>query len=95
MTDITGKVFSSTTIATKEEDGSWKIVVDMVERRRIGDGEWEEKKIESMCVDDTFEDAYQVAMNSVLENFQLILHENKTGSMFPEDVVEEEVQKEE
>jgi hypothetical protein len=87
--NIVGRSFGSNTIATKEEDGSWKVIVDMVEKRLVKDADWETKTVSAMCTSDTFEKAYATAMESTLMQFQDAIDATGSDSLFELDVDED------
>ena len=88
--DIVGRSFGSETIATKDDNGDWKVIVKMQEKRLVRGEDWEPKELSAMCTSDTFEKAYSVAMESVLKQFDDTLSSTKSDSMFP--LEEEEVE---
>ena len=80
--NVIGRSFGSDTVATKEEDGSWKVIVSMTERRQLKGADWEEKKISTMCTNAFFEKAYSVALDSTLKQFEASVHKTGTDSLF-------------
>ena len=84
MIDIVGRSFGSTTVATKTETGDWTVVVNMVESRKLDGQDWEEKKISTQCTNSSFADAYKVALEATLGQFQKELAITKSDSLFPE-----------
>lgn len=68
--EITGRVFESYTNSTKDESGDWTVVCTMIEKLRVaGSNEWKERKLQAQCTHNSMETAYDIAMNSVLEQF--------------------------
>jgi hypothetical protein len=81
--NVTGRSFLNDITSTKDDiSGDWTVIVKMMEKRRIGDGEWEEKVLQAMCTHKTFEGAYTVAMNSALAQFRDAIELNKVDSLF-------------
>lgn len=92
---VIGRSFGSETVATKTEEGGWKVIVSMTEKRILsGSTDWEEKHISSMCTDDYFENAYKVATEATLLKFSDAIKLTQSDSLF-EDMGEEESEKEE
>lgn len=79
---IVGRSFGSDTLATLEEDGSWKIIVTMTERRMVVGKDWEAKKISTMCTNKSFDKAYSVALDSTLRQFEDSVKKTGTDSLF-------------
>lgn len=78
---ITAKFFSSDTIA--EVDGIyWKVISTMTEKRKIDGGDWEEKKLEAMAIHRDLDKAVQVAMNSVMRQYNEVAKKNRGQSLF-------------
>jgi len=87
--NVVGRAFSSGTVATKDENGDWKVIVDMVEKRLVEGLEWEEKKVSAMCTNKTFQDAYGTAMESTLKQFQDATLATGSDSLFPKEEEDE------
>jgi hypothetical protein len=87
---VIGRSFGSDTLATLEDDGSWKIIVTMTEKRQVEGQDWEEKKISTMCTNKAFEKAYSVALDSTLRQFEDEVKKTGSDSLFPNDVKEVE-----
>jgi len=86
-----GRYFGSDTLATVEEDGSWKVIVTMTEKRQVDGKDWEEKKISTMCTNASFDKAYSVALDSTLRQFEDAIKKNGNDSLFPSEVKEVEI----
>jgi hypothetical protein len=80
--EVTGRYFGSDTIAEKNEQGDWEVVVSMTERRKLKDGDWEERVISTKCTDTSFDKAYEVAMNATLEKFSVAVDSTQNDSLF-------------
>lgn len=91
MDKVNGRTFGSDITGIRDENGDWKVVVKMFERRRIEGQDWEEKEVSTACIDSDFEKAYSVALNSSLEKFNDILEENGGSGMFEDLLDSEEV----
>ena len=83
---IVGRSFGSDTLATLEDDGSWKVIVTMTEKRQIDGKEWEEKKISTMCTNNSFDKAYSTALDSTLRQFEDSVKKTGTDSLFTNDL---------
>ena len=83
---IVGRSFGSDTLATLGEDGSWKVIVTMTEKRQIDGKEWEEKKISTMCTNNSFDKAYSTALDSTLRQFEDSVKKTGTDSLFTNDL---------
>jgi hypothetical protein len=79
---INGRYFGSHTTAVKNEQGDWEVTVTMEEKRRYKGQDWEVKTISTLCTNDTFEEAYSVAMTSTIEKFKDIIEKTKSDSLF-------------
>jgi len=88
---IVGRSFGSDTLATLEEDGSWKVIVTMTEKRQVEGSDWEEKKISTMCTNNSFDKAYSTALDSTLRQFEDSIKKMGTDSLFPSDTKEVEL----
>jgi hypothetical protein len=78
---ITAKHFSSDT--TAELEGSdWRVISRMVEKRKIDSGDWEERVLEAMAIHKDLDKAVQVAMNSVMQQFNDVAKKNRNQSLF-------------
>lgn len=82
---VTGRVFGSNTMATRNEDGSWTVTVDMVEKRRLNGEDWEDKTVITTISDQYFERAYVTAMNATIDKFSRAVEESGSDSMFPSE----------
>jgi len=81
--DVTYRSFGSMTTAKLEENGDWTVKVVMTESRiPKGNTEEETKKIAAQCTDSSFAHAYDVAMNSTLEQFNDTISLTQTNSLF-------------
>jgi hypothetical protein len=80
--EIVGRSFGSITKATKEDNGDWTVLVSMIETRTKKGMEEEKQEIVAQCTNSSFEDAYAVAMNSTLSQFNDRILETKTNSLF-------------
>ena len=81
--DVVSRTFGSVTTANMNEDNSWTVLVTMTEKRTLRGQDEEVKEIVAQCTDDNFQKAYTISMNSVIEQFNDVLLETKTSSMFP------------
>lgn len=79
---IIGRCFGSDTVATLEEDGSWKVIVSMTEKRQVDGKDWEEKKISTMCTNTSFDKAYSTALDSTLRQFEDAIKNTGNDSLF-------------
>ena len=84
MSDVTGRSFGSTTVAIKTEEGDWQVTVNIIEKRKLSDGDWEEKKLEAMCTHKAFDAAYKVASESALRQLGDALKGTNSDSLFGE-----------
>lgn len=66
---IVGRKFFSEIVCTLDDDGFWKVHNIMGESRLPAGEEWETTKLEAMSIDKSFERAYAVALDSVLQEF--------------------------
>ena len=82
---ILGRTFTSTTTGLFK-DGFWEVISSMEEKRTTDGENWEEKKISAMSLDKTFAEAYNTAIGSVVEQFSDIMKENKSRSLFPNEI---------
>jgi hypothetical protein len=89
---IVGRSFGSDTLATVEEDGSWKVIVSMTERRRFNGKDWEEKKVSTMCTNNSFDKAYSTALDSTLRQYEADMNKNDNGSLFADAAIEEVIE---
>ena len=80
--NIVGRSFGSITEATKQENGDWTVLVSMIETRTKLGEEPETEKIAAKCTNSSFEDAYAVAMQSTILQFNDRIAETKSNSLF-------------
>ena len=82
---ILGRTFTSTTTGLFK-DGYWEVISSMEEKRTTDGENWEEKKINALGIDETFVEAYETAIQSVIEQFNDILTINKNKSLFLDEI---------
>ena len=82
---ILGRTFTSTTTGLFK-DGYWEVVSTMEEKRTTDGENWEEKKINAMGIDRTFAEAYNTAIQSIVEQFNDVLTINKNRSLFSDEI---------
>lgn len=80
---MNGRSFSSETVAEKT-DGVWAVTVRLTERLRLEGEDWKDKSIESVCYDNLFAKAYEVALLSVMEQFNDTIAKTGNDSLFEE-----------
>jgi hypothetical protein len=68
--EIKARTFGSKTIATRDDDGYWKVVIDMTESLSFDGVNFEDKKLETMALDKSFEKAYDVALTALFAKFE-------------------------
>lgn len=76
--DYKYREFSSYTRATREEDGTWKLVLDNIERASDDGQNWIDAKAEVMVMDNDFDEAHKIALRSLFA----WLEENVTSKGF-------------
>ena len=63
--DYKYREFSSDTKAIRDEDGTWKVTIDNKERASLDGENWIEERIEVMVMDDDFDNAHKIALQSL------------------------------
>jgi hypothetical protein len=62
-----GREFSNTTVGKRNsEDGTWSVVVTILEKLTEDGETWQEEHVDAMGVDRTFDAAHRTALQSVL-----------------------------
>lgn len=82
--DVVGRFFGSEITAEKTEEGDWKVLVEMVERRKLAGEDWKEIRLSTQCTDKVFEKAYAVALNATMDKFNDALEKTGGDGMFLE-----------
>jgi hypothetical protein len=77
--------FGSQTVAEKDADGFWKIVINMTEDVSFDGKEFLHKQLETMAIDKKFESGYAVALQSLYNKFEE--ETDGIGTMFKELVL--------
>ncbi len=80
--DVKARKFGSNTYGYLEEDGKWKVIMDMVEGISFDGINFEEKKLEVMSIDKDFVNAYDVCERSLALKYQQEV--GKAGTLFKE-----------
>ena len=57
--------FYSETNAIREEDGTWKVTIDNVEKASLDGENWIQEKASVMVLDDDFDAAHRIALQSL------------------------------
>lgn len=82
---VLGRRFISDTIATQTEDGVWKLEVHIKELKSSDGDKWEEKEVNAVAFSDDMDDAYNIAVTSVMEQFSDALEAGNGNSMFKDE----------
>ena len=82
---VVGRQFSSVITANLEEGGDWKVVVEMIEKRKLSGEDWAERRLSAQCTDKEYGKAYAVAMDSVLMQFSDKLKEMGSETLFEKE----------
>lgn len=84
--DLTSRKFSSTTTGTKDSDGFWKVIIEMLELVELNHETLEPRTISAMGIDKDFNTAFEVATQALFNKFT---DETKgTGTLYLELAVE-------
>lgn len=79
--DIKSRGFSQTTLGSKRENGMWELTVVMTESVVYNDGTERSESIETMCVDEDFFTAQQVALRAALTELQDLVYSRGLDSI--------------
>lgn len=82
LNDAVVRIFGSNTIATKDENGYWKVITTMTEKVSTDGEHFEEKKIEKMGISNDFQQAFDTALEALLREYAAMT--GGSGSMFKE-----------
>ncbi len=74
MQYLVGRGFTSVTTGTKDENGTWKLVVTMGESLSYPNGTTREEHIEAMGMSDDYDQAHQTALKSCLQQLQDLVY---------------------
>lgn len=78
---ITGRVFSQTTSGRKLDNGLWELTVDITEKLFFPDGTEKEESINTMCADEDFDVAHQIALHSALIELRELVYDKNLDSL--------------
>lgn len=63
--DYKYRQFYSETNAVRDDDGTWKVTLDNVEKASMDGENWIQEKASVMVIDDSFDEAHKIALQSL------------------------------
>lgn len=80
--EIIARMMANNTVATKDADGYWKVIITMTEKISTDGEHFDEKKIEKMGISNDFQQAFDTALKSLLQEYAALT--GGSGSLFEE-----------